>query len=116
MDYEKFGIKRFNGKDFSLWKMKVINNLEFLGLNECLTAVPTKVEDDDKASVISQRNDNKAKAFVKGALCDNLFRRYTADTCKQLWDKILKDFEKIDAQQLFVLLQKFNDNIKSQTE
>lgn len=67
-----------------------------------------------KAKVLSEK---KALAFIRDALCDNLFRKYnTVANPKDLWDKLKTDYEVIDAQLLFVLKTKFNMYKKSRTE
>jgi hypothetical protein len=97
----KIRIKKFDGKDFSLWKAKVENGLMFLGLDKYLTV---KAETNDAAGLLS---DKKALSFVKDALSDNLFRKYKEQSTKEIWEKLKKDYEIIDAQLLFVKRNKF---------
>ena len=49
--------------------------------------------------------EKKALAFVRKALSENLFRKYIDLTnTKDLWDKLKTDFERVDAQLLFVVI------------
>ena len=49
-------------------------------------------------------------------MSDNLFRRYNQTCSKYLWDKIKGDYEKLDAQLLFVLRSKLLSCKKSRNE
>ena len=53
------------------------------------------------------KQNKKALAFVKGALSDKLFKRYNHTVCNELWANLLKDYQELDAQQLFVLRNKY---------
>ena len=100
-----------NGSGFSLWKAKVVNGLMYLGSDQFLTA---KADTTKPAEVTSQK---KALAFVKDAFSDSLFRKYAAlDNPKDLWDKLILDYEKVDAQLLFVRRNKFLFCKKSRSE
>ncbi len=103
-------IKKFEGKDFNFWKGKVLNSLMFLGLDNYLTVKP----DTSKPAEVAA--DKKTIAFIKDSLSDNLFRRYNETTAKDLWEKIKADFEKLDAQMLFVLRNKFLSCKKNRNE
>ena len=87
-------IKKFDGKDFNLWKSKVENSLMYLDLDGYLTV---KGEGEDKV-----KKDKKALAFIKDSLSDTLFRRYNETSAKELWDKLKVDFATVDAQMLFM--------------
>ena len=102
--------KKFDGKDFSLWKAKVENGLMFLGIDGSLTV---KNESTEVAKTLI---DKKALSFVKDALSDNLFRKYAQTTTKELWDKLKEDYETVDAQLLFVKRNKFLFCKKSRSE
>ncbi len=69
-------IKKFDGKDFSLWKAKIENDLMFLGIDSSLTVK----NESTKAAAVPV--DKKALYFVKEALSDNLFRKYTQTTAR----------------------------------
>ena len=93
--------RKFDGKEYGLWKAKVENGLMFLGLDSYLTVKA----DTTTANVLAEK---KALSFVKDALSDNLFRKYTAEANpKDLWDKLKADYNVIDAQLLFVKRNKF---------
>ena len=93
--------KKFDGKEFNLWKSKVENGLMFLGIDSYLTV---KAETTEAAKVLSEK---KALAFLKESLSDNLFRKYNQATPKELWDQLKTDYATIDAQLLFVKRNKF---------
>lgn len=102
-------LRKFDGQDFGLWKIKVKNALMFLDLDSYLLA---KGEENDE----NKRKDKKALSFVMDCLSDNLFRKYDQATTKDLWDKLKSDFEIADAQLLFVLRNKFLFCVKSKSE
>ena len=119
MDYEKIGIKKFDGKDFNLWKSKVENQLMFLNLEQHLKVKLEKESTGTHSGSIDPekaKQNKKALAFVKGALSDKLFKRYNQNECHELWNKILKDFQELDAQQLFVLRNKYIYCVKSSSQ
>ena len=102
MEEHKIRFKKFDGRDYSFWKARVVNGLMFLGLDSYLTV---KAETSDAAKVVL---DNKALSFVKDSLSDNLFRKYMTETnTKDLWSKIQADYNVVDAQLLFVKRNKF---------
>ena len=111
MEYEKYGIKKFDGTNFNLWKDKIHNHLLHLGLEFCLVNQPGE---KNKANQLG--HDKKARSFVRGALSDELFSRYNGATCKELWDSLLNDFAKLDAQKLYLLRNKFLICVKQQNE
>ena len=44
MEYEKYGIKKFDGTNFNLWKDKIHNHLLHLGLEFCLVNQPREFQ------------------------------------------------------------------------
>ena len=84
--------------------------LMFLGLDGFLTS---KAEASKADEVIK---DKKALAFVKDSLSDNLFRKYDQTSTKDVWTQLKADFEKIDAQLLFVKRNKFLFCTKNRSE
>ena len=109
-DSHSIRIKKFDGHDFSFWKGKILNGLMFLGLDGFLSVKPDATEAAEVAK------DKKALAFIKDSLTDNLFRKYNQTSTKDLWDKLAVDFGKVDAQMLFVKLDKFTSCRKSYKE
>ena len=94
-------IKKFNGNEFGLLIEKVVNGRMFLDLDGFLS---TKAEASKADEVIK---DKKALAFEKDSLSYNLFRKYDQTSTKDLWPQLKAEYEKIDAQLLFVKRNKF---------
>ncbi len=116
----KSDIKKFDGKDFGLWKSKVTNALMYLNLDSHLSV---KMEFEStgahtgKVDPNKERDNKKTLAFVKGTLTDKLFNRYDdKKEAKDLWDAILKDYEQLDAQQLFLLRNKYIYSVKNKNQ
>ena len=92
----KSDIKKFDGKDFGLWKSKVTNALMYLNLDSHLSV---KMEFEStgahtgKVDPNKERDNKKTLAFVKGTLTDKLFNRYDdKKEAKDLWEAILKNY------------------------
>ncbi len=108
----KIRFKKFDGRDFSMWKAKVTNGLRFLGLQNYLTVKHEADKTPDQTAP-----GLKALAFVMDALSDNLFRQYQdIATLKELWDQLKTDHETTDVQMQFVLRKKFLTSKKSRSE
>ena len=108
----KIRFKKFDGRDFSMWKAKVTNGLRFLGLQNYLTV---KHEEDKTPDQTAP--GLKALAFVMDALSDNLFRQYQdIATLKELWDQLKTDHETTDVQMQFWFRKKFLTSKKSRSE
>jgi hypothetical protein len=90
----KMKFKKFDGKDFSMWKAKVLNGLRFLGLHKWLMVKAEAGKTPDQVAP-----ELRALAFVMDALSDNLFRQYQeVATLKELWDQLKTDYETSDMQ------------------
>ena len=104
--------KKFDGKDFSMWKAKVLNGLRYLGLQNWLTVKAEQGKTPDQVAP-----ELRALAFAMDALSDNLFRQYQdIETIKDLWDRLKTDYETSDMQLQFVLRNKFLTCRKSKNE
>jgi hypothetical protein len=106
-----FIINKFDGHDFSMWKLKVTNELSSTGIDVFLTTAPNPNSRREK------RKDLKALTYIKRCLSDKLLRNYcNITTTKELWDQLLNTYSQVDAQMMFMKKKKFYNAIKSSNE
>lgn len=86
----KFDVEKFNGTNFSLWKMKI---RAILRKDNCLTAIegrPTDLTDDNKWNDI----DSNAVADLHLALADQVLSSMAEKrTAKEIWDTLTGLYE-----------------------
>ena len=86
----KYEIEKFNGKNFSLWKMKM---KAILRKDNCLAAIgdrPEEITDDDKWNDI----DGNAIANLHLALADGVLSSVSEKrTAKEIWDTLNRLYE-----------------------
>lgn len=86
----KFDIEKFNGNNFSLWKMKI---KAVLRNDNCLAAIdgrPTDITDDKKWEEI----DGNAIANLHLALADGVLSSISEKkSAKEIWDTLTKLYE-----------------------
>ena len=86
----KFEIEKFNGSNFSLWKMKI---KAVLRKDKCLAAIegrPKEITDDAKWEEI----DGSAIANLHLALADEVLSSISEKkSAKEIWDTLMKLYE-----------------------
>ena len=86
----KFDVEKFNGTNFSLWKMKV---KAILRKDNCLAAIgdrPAEITDDGKW----QEMDSNAIANLHLALADGVLSSVAEKkTAKEIWDTLTRLYE-----------------------
>ena len=84
----KFSVKKFDGKDFSLWKDKVTIALKAF---KCHDAVK---EDFDVSKENNEQKDDQAKLILVTSIADPILRKINRETAKDMWDSLIEKYEK----------------------
>ena len=97
-DQIKIRIKPFDGKDFSMWKIRVENSLKaskcFEATEEDFEITETQGVGDQARQIAIQANGekkNKAKFIITSALSDKILRRVKKPRVNESWYSLCKE-------------------------
>jgi hypothetical protein len=111
-NFNKISIKKFDGKDFGLWKDKIVVALKAA---KVVAAIEEKfqVKDDDDEAI---EKDDKAKIILMSAISDDVLRRITRRTAKEIWTQVIAKYEDKHAQNKAILRRRFLNAKQDQNE
>ena len=122
-DQIKIRIKPFDGKDFSMWKIRVENSLKaskcFEATEEDFELTETEGEGQNGIQVAVAANvekENKAKFIITSALSDKILRRVNKPRVNEIWDSLCKKYENKDIQGINFARRKFFNLKKNNNE
>ena len=112
LDNLKSNFKKFDGTDFGLWKDKVQAALK---ASKCVEAIKTefkiKVEDEDQNKAEKERKneetDDKAKFILMSTIADNILRKISRKSAKDIWKSLTDKYEDSNLQNVIFLRRRF---------
>jgi hypothetical protein len=112
LDNLKSNFKKFDGNDFGLWKDKV---QEALKASKCVEAIKNefkiKVEDEDQDKAEKERKneetDDKAKFILMTTIADNILRKISKKSAKDIWKSLTDKYEDRNLQNVIFLRRRF---------
>jgi hypothetical protein len=106
IDQMKYGIKKFDDKDFILWKMRIENALEASKLDQ--TIKPTyKIEGDENVMKELKESDVKAKFILMSSVTDNVLKTFVTTTAKDIWSSLKTRYGETTQANILVLRRSF---------
>ena len=111
-DLGRFRITKFNGNDFSLWKDKVINALTAVECNQAITEEFDLNQNRD----VNLKKDEKVKLILMSAIHDDILRKISRKTAKDIWSGLQTRYEVRNIQQVISLRRKFFNSKQDKNE
>ena len=119
LEQMKYGIKRFDGKDFILWKMRVENALEASKCDQ--TIKPNfKIEGTENEIKALKETDIKAKFILMSSITDSVLRKLVTTTALDIWNSLKTRYGETTQANVLVLKRNFlsmkqenNENVES---
>jgi hypothetical protein len=106
IDQMKYGIKKFDDKDFILWKMRIENALEASKLDQ--TIKPTyKIEGDENVMKELKESDVRAKFILMSSVTDNVLKTLVTTTAKDIWSSLKTRYGETTQANILVLRRNF---------
>ena len=102
IDKGEYKIKKFDGKDFSNWKLRTENALRHY---KCWVAV--ELEDYDVTEEAKAEIDENARFIIMGSVSDQVLRKVKGNITFEIWSNLLKKYEEKNAQGINFLRRKF---------
>jgi hypothetical protein len=129
IDHLKYGIRKFDGKDFILWKDRIENTLE---ASKCSDAIKEDFDlsvGEDNVIKNKKEQDTKAKLILMSSMQDSFLRKVPRTLAKEIWKALKSRYEEKNGANILVLkknflsskqaanenVEKFIDRIKSAT-
>ena len=102
----KYGLKKFDDKDFILWKVRVENALE---ASKCIETLKQeyKIEEDEEEIKARKELDTKAKFILMSAISDNVLRKLVTTTAKDIWNSLKTRYGETTQANVLVLKRNF---------
>lgn len=91
---DKYGVTQFNGTNFPNWKFRVEVLLEEFGVKQCVSEnCPSDAKEEHKEKW--RKSDNKCKSLIVQCIADSHLEYVMGkNTSKEIWDSLLKTFER----------------------
>ncbi len=113
-DNLKWNIKKFDGKDFSLYKDKIINAVKTAKCYDAIEGAFNLNDGDDNQKKAKSEADEKAKFILMSTLQDGILRKIPRTTSKEIWTALKGKFEEKSVQNVIYARKRFL-NAKQQT-
>ena len=112
----KLGIKKFDGKDYILWKDRIENALE---ASKCFDAIN---EDFDPAEGDEEEKKNKkelnikAKLIIMSSMTDDILRKVPRESAKTIWKTLKNRYEEKNGPSILATERNFLTSKQSANE
>ena len=107
MDFNKIQIKKFDGKDFVLWKNKVICALDAADCSEAIETEFNVPDDDGPLKVEAIAKNKKAKYILMNSIEDSILRRLDMNSAKDMWITLMNKYQDSNVQNIIFLRKQF---------
>jgi hypothetical protein len=117
----KSNFKKFDGTDFVLWKDKVQAALK---ASKCVEAIKTefkiKIEGEDQNKEEKEKKneetDDKTKFILMSTISDNILRKISRKSAKDIWKSLTDKYEDRNLQNGFFLRRRFLNSKQESNE
>ena len=99
-DISKYGLKKFDGKDYLLWRDKVLTAVRAV---QCIDAINPDFEINDK----TRNKEDRAKMILMSSIDDKILRRLRRKSASDIWDDIVVKYQDTHAQNVVFLKRNF---------
>jgi hypothetical protein len=89
IDHLKYGIRKFDGIDFILWKDRIENALE---ASKCSDAIKEDFDpsvSEDNVIKNKKEQDTKAKLILMSSMQDSVLRTLPMTSAKEIWKSLI---------------------------
>jgi hypothetical protein len=117
----KSNFKKFDGTDFFLWKDKVQASLK---ASKCIEAIKEgfnikiegQVENKEEKEKKNEETDDKAKFISMSTIADNIFRKISRRSAKDIWKGLTDKYADKNLQSVIFLRRRFLNSKQESNE